>query len=84
MVDIHGLVDADWVGDLDHKRSTSGYVFNLFGGDNQLDEQKTECSGTLNYRSLIHGSHSCKQGSNMVTEIVFRYWVGTTISEIRL
>nr|AAF65309.1 reverse transcriptase [Picea glauca] len=32
VVDIHGFVDADWVGDLDHIRSTSGYVFNLFGG----------------------------------------------------
>jgi len=30
--DIHGFVDADWVGDLDQRRSTSGYVFNLFGG----------------------------------------------------
>jgi hypothetical protein len=33
VVDIHGFVDADWAGDLDHKRSTSGYVFNLFGGE---------------------------------------------------
>jgi hypothetical protein len=32
VVDIHGFVDANWVGDLDHRRSTSGYVFNLFGG----------------------------------------------------
>jgi hypothetical protein len=32
VVDIHGFVDADWVGDLDHIRYTSGYVFNLFGG----------------------------------------------------
>jgi hypothetical protein len=32
VLDIHGLVDADWVGDLDHRRSTTGYVFNLFGG----------------------------------------------------
>jgi len=29
---IRGFVDADWVGDLDQRRSTSGYVFNLFGG----------------------------------------------------
>jgi hypothetical protein len=29
---IHGFVDAYWVGDLDHRRSTSGYVFNMFGG----------------------------------------------------
>lgn len=30
VLDVHGFVDVDWVGDLDHKRSTSGYVFNLF------------------------------------------------------
>eukprot|EP00253_Pinus_taeda_P003076 PITA_03076 len=24
--------EADWAGDLDQRRSTSGYVFNLFGG----------------------------------------------------
>jgi hypothetical protein len=32
VVDIHGFVDADWAGDLDRRRSTSRYVFNLFGG----------------------------------------------------
>jgi hypothetical protein len=32
VVDIHGFVDVDWAGDLDRRRSTSGYVFNLFGG----------------------------------------------------
>ena len=32
VVDIHGFLDADWDGDLDHRRSTRGYVFNLFGG----------------------------------------------------
>ena len=31
VMDIHGFVDIDWAGDLDHKISTSGYVFNLFG-----------------------------------------------------
>eukprot|EP00253_Pinus_taeda_P003905 PITA_03905 len=31
-LDIHGFVDADWAGDLDQRRSTSGYVFNLFRG----------------------------------------------------
>eukprot|EP00253_Pinus_taeda_P013154 PITA_13154 len=30
VLDIHGFVDVDWVGDLDQRRSTSGYVFNLF------------------------------------------------------
>jgi hypothetical protein len=32
MVDIHGFLDGYWVGDLDCRISTSGYVFNLFGG----------------------------------------------------
>ena len=32
MLDIRGFVDADWVGDLDQRISTSGYVFSLFGG----------------------------------------------------
>ena len=29
---VHRFVDANWVGDLDHRRSTSRYVFNLFRG----------------------------------------------------
>jgi hypothetical protein len=32
VLDIHGFVDADWTRDLDRRRSTSGYVFNLFEG----------------------------------------------------
>ena len=32
MLDVHGFVDVDWDGDLDHRRSISGYVFSLFGG----------------------------------------------------
>jgi hypothetical protein len=32
VLDIHVFVDEDWVGDLYRRRSTNGYVFNLFGG----------------------------------------------------
>jgi len=32
VLDIRGFVDADWVGNLDQRRSTIGYAFNLFGG----------------------------------------------------
>jgi len=33
VLDIHGCVDANWIGDMDRGRSTSGYVLNLFGGE---------------------------------------------------
>jgi len=32
VLDIHVFVDVVWAEDLDHRRSISGYVFNLFGG----------------------------------------------------
>ena len=32
VLDVHGFVDVNSAGDLDHRISTSGYVFNLFGG----------------------------------------------------
>eukprot|EP00253_Pinus_taeda_P016903 PITA_16903 len=32
VLDIRGFVDAEWARDLDQRRSTSGYVFNLFRG----------------------------------------------------
>ena len=32
VLDVHGFADADQDVDLDQRRSTSGYVFNLFGG----------------------------------------------------
>ena len=32
LVCIHGFVDSNWAGDIDNRRSTSGYVFTMFGG----------------------------------------------------
>jgi hypothetical protein len=32
VLDIHGFVDVDWARDMDHRISTSRYVFNMFGG----------------------------------------------------
>jgi len=32
VLDVDGFVDFDFPGDLDHVRSKSGFVFNIFGG----------------------------------------------------
>jgi hypothetical protein len=32
VLDIHVFIDVDWARDMDHKISTSGYLFKLFGG----------------------------------------------------
>jgi hypothetical protein len=84
VVDIHGFVDADWVGDLDRRRSTSGYVFNVFGGAISWMSKRQAVVALSTTEAEYMESHSCKQGSSMVTKIVFRYWVGTTSSDIRL
>jgi hypothetical protein len=31
-LNVHGFFDTDWFRDLDRRRSTSGYVFKMFGG----------------------------------------------------
>lgn len=49
-----------------------------------MDEKETVCSGTFNYRVRINGSHSSKQGCNLVVEIVFKYVIGTTSYKYRL
>ena len=52
VINVHGFVDADWAGDHDqYRRSTSGYVFNLFGGAVNWMIEETSYSCTLNYRS---------------------------------
>jgi hypothetical protein len=40
VLDIHGLVDVYWVGYMDHKISTSGYVFRLFGAINWMRKDR--------------------------------------------
>jgi hypothetical protein len=32
-VNVHGFVDINWARDMDRRRSTSGYVFKMFGGE---------------------------------------------------
>jgi hypothetical protein len=83
VVDIHGFVDADWAGDLDRRRSTSGYVFNLFGGEiSWMRKRQVVVALSTTEAEYMAATHASKE--SMVTKIVLRYWVGTTSSEIRL
>jgi hypothetical protein len=60
VVDIHGFVDAYWAGDLDQRRSTSEYVFNLFGGAiNWMSKRQVVVALStteVEYMAAIHAS----------------------------
>jgi hypothetical protein len=59
-VEVHGFVDIDCVGDLDRRRSTSGYVFKLFDGaiSCMSKQQATVALSTteVEYMVATHGS----------------------------
>jgi hypothetical protein len=59
--DIHGFVDADWVGYLDCRRSTTRYVFNLFGGAiSWMSERQVVVALStkeVEYMAAIHASN---------------------------
>ena len=44
VLDVDGFFDANWVGDMDHRRTTSGYVFNLL-----LTRKKFPCNKGVHY-----------------------------------
>jgi len=60
VLDVHGFVDVDWVGDLDHKIYTSGYVFSLFGGkiSGMSERQAIVALSTteIDYMAVTHAS----------------------------
>ena len=62
VLDIHGFVDADWVGDLDQRRSTSGYVFNLFGGAvNWMSKKQLVVALSTTEEEYIAATHASKE-----------------------
>jgi hypothetical protein len=61
-VDIHVFVDADWVGDLDHRRSISGYVFNLFGGEiSWMSKRQTVVAFSTTEAEYMVATHASKE-----------------------
>eukprot|EP00253_Pinus_taeda_P021354 PITA_21354 len=59
---IHGFVDVDWAGDLDHRRSTSGYVFNLFGGAvNWMSKKQSIVALSTTKAEYMAATHASKE-----------------------
>jgi hypothetical protein len=59
-LDIHGFVDVDWTRDLDRRRSTSRYVFNLFGGAISWMRKRQVVVALSTTEVEYMASHSCK------------------------
>eukprot|EP00253_Pinus_taeda_P008387 PITA_08387 len=61
-LDIHGFIDADWVGDLDQRISTSGYVFNLFGGAiNWMSKKQSIVALSTTEAEYMVATHASKE-----------------------
>jgi hypothetical protein len=62
VLDIHGFVDVDWDGDLDGRRSTSGYVFNLFGGEiSWMRKRRVVVALSTTEAEYMAASHASKE-----------------------
>jgi hypothetical protein len=62
VLDIHGFVDAEWVGDLYCRRSTTWYVFNLFGGEiNWMRKRQFIVALSTTKVEYMAGTHASKE-----------------------
>ena len=62
VLDICFFVDANWVGDLDQRRYTSGYVFNLFGGAfNWMSKKQSIVALLTTEAEYIAATHASKE-----------------------
>ena len=62
MLDIRGFVVADWAGDLDQRRSTSGYVFSLFGSAvNWISKRQSVVALSTTEVEYMAATHASKE-----------------------
>jgi len=59
--------DADWGGDLDTRRSTTGYVFKVYGGIVAWKSRRQPTVAPFNHRSRVHGGCGCNSTSDLAT-----------------
>ena len=59
---IHGFVDSDWAGDIDRRRSTSGYVFTMFGGAiSWMSKRQPVVALSTTEAEYMAATHACKE-----------------------
>lgn len=62
LVCIHGFVDSDWVGDVDRRRSTSAYVFTMFGGAiSWMSKRQPVVALSTTEAEYMASTHACKE-----------------------
>ena len=69
-----GYSDADWAGDVNDRKSTSGYVFKLSGAAISWRSKKQSCVALSLYsRSRIHCFSKCYSGICMAAKAAIKY-----------
>eukprot|EP00253_Pinus_taeda_P034798 PITA_34798 len=62
VLNIRGFVDVDWARDLDQRRSTSGYVFSLFGGAvNWMSKKQSVVALSTTEAEYMAATHASKE-----------------------
>ncbi|RWR99148.1 polyprotein-like protein, partial [Dinothrombium tinctorium] len=81
-----GYSDADWGGNTDDRKSTSGYLFQLGGSSlswNSKKQQTVALSSTeAEYMALSTATQECVWLRNLLQEIGFKQEMPTTIFEV--
>ena len=59
---IHGFVDLDWASDINSRRSTSGYVFTVFGGAiSWMSKRQPVVALSTTEAKYMATTHACKE-----------------------
>ena len=74
VVNIHSFVDADWVGDVDRRISTSGYVFNLFrGAISWMSKRQVVVALSTTEVEYMAATHASKEGYKYCVQVLGWY-----------
>lgn len=60
VIDLQGFIDLDFVGDLDCRRSTSGYVFTLFGVVSWMSKRQPRVALSTTKVEYMAVANACK------------------------